>query len=147
MNLWPLVYYHDPALSVLWPLGEWTDDHAALRPFVAVYNLDKKKYEYSFCWPLVQFDTLLDQHRVIPFFWGEREEGGRYFHVLPFFFSLFGRGTNPGLESLAVVTVLAAMFPATTVLLARVFLHERLTARRLTGLALALVAVALVAAG
>ena len=52
-----------------------------------------------------------------------------------------------GLESLAVATVVAAMFPATTVLLARLVFHERLTPRRLLGLALALVAVALVSVG
>ena len=52
-----------------------------------------------------------------------------------------------GLESLAVATVVAAMFPATTVLLARLFFHERLTARRLVGLGLALLAVALVSVG
>jgi drug/metabolite transporter (DMT)-like permease len=52
-----------------------------------------------------------------------------------------------GLESLAVATVVAAMFPATTVLLARLVFHERLTPRRLIGLALALVAVALVSVG
>jgi len=52
-----------------------------------------------------------------------------------------------GLESLAVATVVAAMFPATTVLLARLVFHERLTARRLVGLGLALLAVALVSAG
>ena len=49
--------------------------------------------------------------------------------------------------SLAVVSVLAAMFPATTVILARVVLKERLTARRQIGLVLALVAVGLVAGG
>lgn len=52
-----------------------------------------------------------------------------------------------GLESLAVATVIAAMFPATTVLLARLVFHERLTTRRLVGLALALLAVALVSIG
>jgi drug/metabolite transporter (DMT)-like permease len=52
-----------------------------------------------------------------------------------------------GLESLAVATVVAAMFPATTVLLARLVFHERLTKRRVVGLALALVAVALVSVG
>ena len=52
-----------------------------------------------------------------------------------------------GLESLAVATVVAAMFPAATVLLARIVFHEILTARRLIGLALALAAVALVSMG
>jgi acetyltransferase-like isoleucine patch superfamily enzyme len=54
---------------------------------------------------------------------------------------------SAGIESLAVATVLAAMFPATTVLLAWLVLRERLTPRRMAGLALALVAVGLVAAG
>ncbi|MDH3425548.1 MAG: EamA family transporter [Acidimicrobiia bacterium] len=49
--------------------------------------------------------------------------------------------------SLAVVSVVAAMFPAATVVLARVFFRERLSRSRLIGLGLALVAVALVAAG
>jgi uncharacterized membrane protein len=49
--------------------------------------------------------------------------------------------------SLAVVSVLAAMFPAATVILARMVLHERLTYQRRLGLALALVAVGLVAGG
>ena len=52
-----------------------------------------------------------------------------------------------GLESLAVATVVAAMFPAATVLLARLVFHEQLTARRLVGLTLALLAVALVSVG
>jgi drug/metabolite transporter (DMT)-like permease len=52
-----------------------------------------------------------------------------------------------GLESLAVATVVAAMFPAATVLLARLVFHERLTTRRIVGLVLALVAVALVSVG
>jgi uncharacterized membrane protein len=54
---------------------------------------------------------------------------------------------SAGIESLAVATVLAAMFPATTVMLAWLILRERLTPRRMAGLALALVAVGLVAAG
>lgn len=54
---------------------------------------------------------------------------------------------SAGIESLAVATVLAAMFPATTVLLAWFVLQERLTPRRIAGLGLALAAVGLVAAG
>jgi drug/metabolite transporter (DMT)-like permease len=49
--------------------------------------------------------------------------------------------------SLAVVSVLAAMFPAATVILARIVLGERIPRRRRVGLALALVAVGLVAGG
>ena len=49
--------------------------------------------------------------------------------------------------SLAVVSVVTAMFPAATVLWARVILGELLSVRRKAGLALALLAVGLVAAG
>ena len=49
--------------------------------------------------------------------------------------------------SLAVVSVVAAMFPVATVVLARVIWKERFSRSRLAGLALALVSVALVAAG
>jgi drug/metabolite transporter (DMT)-like permease len=49
--------------------------------------------------------------------------------------------------SLAVVSVVAAMFPVATVVLARVVWQERFSRPRLAGLALALVAVALVAVG
>ena len=58
---------------------------------------------------------------------------------------LFIVATTKG--SLAVVSVLAAMFPAATVVLAWLVLGERLTRQRQLGLALALVAVGLVAAG
>jgi uncharacterized membrane protein len=51
------------------------------------------------------------------------------------------------LGSLAVVSVLAAMFPAATVILARLVLKERLSRARLIGLIAALIAVGLVAVG
>ena len=31
VNLWPVLYYRDPALSVLWPFIEKTEDHFAAR--------------------------------------------------------------------------------------------------------------------
>jgi drug/metabolite transporter (DMT)-like permease len=48
---------------------------------------------------------------------------------------------------LAVVAVLTSLYPASTIVLARILLGERLTRLRLTGLALAGVCVALIAAG
>lgn len=58
---------------------------------------------------------------------------------------LFIIATTKG--SLAVVSVISAMFPAATVVLAWLVLGERLTRQRRLGLALALIAVGLVAAG
>jgi drug/metabolite transporter (DMT)-like permease len=48
---------------------------------------------------------------------------------------------------LAVTAVLTSLYPAVTMVLARTLLGERLTALRLTGLGLAAVCVALIAAG
>ena len=71
VNLWPLAYYRKPALSVLWPLMEFTDDHIAVRPVFSVYKLDKEKHEWNVAWPLVQFDFDTSAHRIVPFFWGK----------------------------------------------------------------------------
>ena len=38
VNLWPIAYYRAPALSVLWPLGEFSDDRTAFRPFFSMYR-------------------------------------------------------------------------------------------------------------
>lgn len=71
VNLWPLLYYHKPSLSVVWPLAEWTDDHMALRPLFSVYKLDKPKHQYNVVAPLFQFDFAEDAHRIFPVFWGD----------------------------------------------------------------------------
>ena len=71
VNLWPLLYYHKPSFSVVWPLAEWTDDHAALRPLFSIYKLDKPKQQYNVLAPLIQFDFAEDAHRIFPVFWGD----------------------------------------------------------------------------
>jgi drug/metabolite transporter (DMT)-like permease len=59
--------------------------------------------------------------------------------------ALYLLATRRGL--LAIVAVLASLYPASTVLLARVILHEKLSRLQLAGVGCALVAVALIAAG
>jgi drug/metabolite transporter (DMT)-like permease len=59
--------------------------------------------------------------------------------------ALYLLATRRGL--LAIVAVLASLYPASTVLLARVILHEKLSSLQVAGVGCALVAVALIAAG
>ncbi len=72
VNLWPLVYYRDPALSVLWPFYEHTDEHWALRPLVSMYGLDRPagQREINVLWPLAQFDGSSGRNRIFPVYWG-----------------------------------------------------------------------------
>lgn len=70
LNLWPLAYYRDPALSILWPLGEYTGDRLAVRPFFSIENLDEEHSVYNVLWPLGRFDMRRGDHHIFPFFWG-----------------------------------------------------------------------------
>ena len=71
VNVWPLLYYREPALSIAWPFIEKTDEHIALRPVFSVYGLDDAERVYNVLWPLGQFDFQHDRHRIFPAFWGE----------------------------------------------------------------------------
>jgi hypothetical protein len=71
VNIWPLLYYRDPALSVLWPFIELTDDHFAVRPLYSVYGLDGTQREHNVLWPVSQFDQRSGDSRIFPFFWGK----------------------------------------------------------------------------
>ena len=59
--------------------------------------------------------------------------------------ALYLLATREGL--LSVVSVLSALYPAATIVLARAFLHERMNRVQLAGIALALTGVVLIAAG
>ena len=83
VNLWPLVYWRDPALSVLWPVGEYADDRLAVRPLFSRYR-DKPDGPYTetnVLWPIARFDAKHGDYRVFPYFWGSTWDDGSY-HVL-----------------------------------------------------------------
>ena len=71
VNVWPAFYYREPALSVLWPFFEMTDDHVAVRPLFSVYGLDQTNHQYNVLWPLAQFDRRTDDNWTFPVFWGD----------------------------------------------------------------------------
>jgi hypothetical protein len=71
VNLWPLLYYREPALSMLWPIVERTDNYLAVRPIFSAYGLDQPRREYNVLWPLAQFDQRSGDNRIFPLFWGK----------------------------------------------------------------------------
>ena len=89
VNLWPLTYYREPALSVMWPIYEHTEEHIAVRPFFSAYGDTKDYWEYNVLWPLCQADTKERDYRIFPYFWGEAKRAGNMaqdYHILfPFF--------------------------------------------------------------
>ena len=75
VNLWPIGYYREPALSVLWPIFSMTDDHLAIRPIYSQFRQSGKDAgydEFNFIWPFCQFDTKHNHHRIFPIFWGDK---------------------------------------------------------------------------
>lgn len=92
---WPLLYYRDPVLSVVWPLFEKNDEFIALRPCFSVYGLDRPKHQYNVLWPIAQWDWETGNHRIFPYFWGND------YRVLPPLYWHFGRpGSDRGSDAL-----------------------------------------------
>ena len=83
VNLWPLAYYRDPALSVLWPVFEHVEqEHFAVRPLFSVYNLDKPEArEWNVLWPFFQIDRGAGDGRLAPLLWWGKD----YFDVFPLY--------------------------------------------------------------
>ncbi len=74
VNLWPLVYHRDPATSILWPIGEMTDEGWALRPLYAQYA-----GKYDILWPFIHLEPENGSGYVFPLiYWGDD-----YFLFLP----------------------------------------------------------------
>jgi hypothetical protein len=103
VNLWPAFYYRDPALSVLWPLFEMTDDHVAVRPLFSVYGLDQANQQYNVLWPLTEFDRRTGDNWTFPVFWGES-----HFVFFPLYWH-YGEpwGTEGGADSLFPLWILS----------------------------------------
>ncbi len=80
VNLWPLLYYRDPALSVLWPLMEFSPSHQAIRPVYSAYDLNTDHPVYNVVWPIGRFDPAQDRYRIFPVYWGDD-----YFNVVPLY--------------------------------------------------------------
>lgn len=85
VNLWPLAYYREPALSVAWPVFEHTEEHLAVRPLFSAYGDTQKYWEYNVLWPLCQADKKGRDYRLFPYFWGTGTRAGdieQDYHVL-----------------------------------------------------------------
>jgi hypothetical protein len=85
VNLWPLAYYREPALSLAWPVFEHTEEHLALRPLFSAYGDTQAYWEYNLLWPLCQADTKGRDYRIFPYFWGTGKRAGgieQDYHVL-----------------------------------------------------------------
>lgn len=80
VNVWPILYYRDPALSVLWPFMEFAPDVLAVRPFYSIYDRDTETPVYNVVWPIGKFDTKKDENRIFPVYWGDD-----YFNVFPLY--------------------------------------------------------------
>jgi len=101
VNLWPALYYRDPALSVFWPVFELTADHTALRPVFSVYNKKSSKPVYNVLWPIARFDTGKQSNRIFPVYWGNNSSlGDEYFVVAPLYWHVDDPFKNDGLNAL-----------------------------------------------
>ncbi|MBL7016286.1 MAG: hypothetical protein ISR84_01875 [Kiritimatiellales bacterium] len=106
VNLWPVLYYRDPALSILWPIFELTDDHTAVRPLFSVYNKTEEKPVYNVLWPFLRFDTKNENNRIFPVFWGKNRcvsgcnYNKEYCTVFPFYWHFNDPFDDDGLNAL-----------------------------------------------
>jgi len=80
INLWPIAYYRDPALSVLWPFMEFSPDHLAFRPVYSVYDRSTDHPVYNVLWPVGRFDPANEDYRIFPVYWGDE-----YFNIVPLY--------------------------------------------------------------
>lgn len=67
VNVWPLVYHRTPVTSILWPVGEITDEGWAIRPLYAQYS-----GVYDIAWPFLHLEPARGSGYLFPLaFWGK----------------------------------------------------------------------------
>ena len=72
VNIWPLVYYREPALSVLWPIGEYSDTRLAVRPLFSLSTSapDTPYDTLRILWPLSEIELSSGgDGYFFPFYW------------------------------------------------------------------------------
>jgi hypothetical protein len=76
VNLWPIAYYRTPALSVLWPIGEFADDRFAIRPLFSMYRdgEDDPWSEFNSLGGLFSIDTERHRQLFFPLFYHDGED-------------------------------------------------------------------------
>jgi hypothetical protein len=91
VNAWPLLYYREPALSVLWPLIAVTDEGSAFIPF---YEYSKPKEElragsiHQWLPSLATFNNQEDYWRVLNVV-RKQGQGEDYLNALPLYYQDF----------------------------------------------------------
>ncbi len=81
VNLWPLVYYQHPVLSVLWPMGKFDSGERRSRFFPAYWGSPAGKPAYFRFLPLIWYEEG-DYAGVFPLFLRYIRPGGVSVHVL-----------------------------------------------------------------
>ena len=95
LNLWPIVYYRDPALTVLWPLMEFRPGHQVVRPLYSAHGTDTDHPVYNVLWPIGRFDPAREDYRIFPVFWGDN-----YLCVAPLYYHSGHPVSGTGLDAL-----------------------------------------------
>ncbi len=81
VNLWPIVYYQHPVLSVLWPLGQFDSAAHRNRFFPAFWGSPEGKPPYFYVPPLVWYEKG-DVAGLFPLFLWFSRPGGSSVHIL-----------------------------------------------------------------
>jgi len=101
VNLWPLLYYREPALAVLWPVFERVaGEHVAVRPLLSVHDMDKDHPVVNVLWPLCRFAPGERRNRIFPAYWGRAGDDRPYFVLFPFLW--YSKDRHVGLFPLAL---------------------------------------------